>query len=464
MKTTDLLRRAGRSLKNAKARTILTSLAIAVGAFTLTITLAAGNGIRDYTDRLIANNFDPAESIVGRDKEIENNGAPNTAPKEFSESVANVSLGGGGGGSLQIEQVTDKDIAELKTFSFVEQVRPNYQLNIRYITRDDQKKYTLSAQAYNPGQKPELDAGSLPESGDVAEGEVLLPNTYLALLGFKDANDAIGKKVELNVQKPFSQEAVADYVARVQAGLIVPTTGQGGAEQETKTVSYTVRGVTKQGAANLSFAALPVVLGDADAKALYDYTTQGTPQYGKYIYAYVRVKDGANIESANAAKAELQAKGYTVQTSQDIQKTITQFIDILQILVAVFGVITVIASIFGIVNTMYISVLERTREIGLMKALGMRGKDVSWLFRLEAAWIGFLGGTIGAATAFVLGFLLNPWLTETLGLGAGNSILRYDPLQITGLILILIFVAIFAGWLPARKAARLDPIEALRTE
>lgn len=463
MRATDLVRRAARSLKHAKARTILTSLAIAVGAFTLTITLAAGNGIRAYTDRLIANNFDPAESVVGRDKEIESTGAPNTAPKEYNESVANLNVGGQGA-SIQIEQITDKDIAELKTFSFVEAVRPNYQLNVRYITREGQKQYTLSAKAYNPGQKPELDAGDLPSSGDIPEGEVLLPNDYIKLLGFKDANDAIGKTVELNVQQPFSQAAVTDYLSKLQTGQLSPQAATGSAAQQTKTVTLKVRAVTKPGAASLSIAGQPVFIGDADAKILYDYTTKNTPQYGKYVYAYVRVKDGANQANAEAAKTELHAKGYTVQTSQDIQKTITQFIDVLQILVGVFGVITVIASVFGIINTMYISVLERTREIGLMKALGMRGKDVSWLFRLEAAWIGFLGGAIGAGVAIVLGVSLNPWLTKTLGLGDGNSILIFNPVQIGGLILILIAIAILAGWLPARKAAKLDPIEALRTE
>jgi len=92
MKALDLIRRAGRSLKSAKVRTILTSLAIGVGAFTLTATLAAGNGIRDYTDRLISNNFDPAELIVGRDPEIENSGAPNTSPKEYDASVSNLTV------------------------------------------------------------------------------------------------------------------------------------------------------------------------------------------------------------------------------------------------------------------------------------------------------------------------------------------------------------------------------------
>ena len=119
---------------------------------------------------------------------------------------------------------------------------------------------------------------------------------------------------------------------------------------------------------------------------------------------------------------------------------------------------------FGIVNTMYISVLERTREIGLMKALGMRGRHVGWLFRIEAAWIGLLGGAIGSGLALLIGTLINPWLTKTLNLGSGNSILIFDAWQIIGLITALILVAIAAGWFPARKAARLDPIDALRTE
>jgi putative ABC transport system permease protein len=457
----DLVRRAGRSLRNAKARTILTSLAIAVGAFTLTITLAAGNGIRAYTDRLIANNFDPTESIVGRDKEIENTGAPNTAPKEFSENVASMSVGGDGS-TLQLKQITDEDIEAIKKLSFVEQVRPNYQISVRYITREGQKKYTLSAQVYNPGQKPELAAGSLSKQGDIEKGSILLPNVYMKTLGFKSEKDALGKEVQIVAERPFSETAVRDYLTSLQSGMIDQSMTQ--PKAEAKTMTFKIIGVTKPGAAAISVGAMPVLLSDTDARELYDFTTKDTQQYGKYIYAFVRVKGGADAEVAAQAKAELKKRGYFVQTSQDIQKTITQLVDILQILVAVFGVITVIASVFGIVNTMYISVLERTREIGLMKALGMRGKDVSWLFRIEAAWIGFLGGVIGAAGAFALGVSLNPWLTNTLGLGKGNSILIFDFSQIAALILILIAVAIVAGYLPARKAAKLDPIEALRTE
>lgn len=87
MRYRDLVLRSARSLKSAKVRTFLTAMAIGVGGFTLTLTLAAGNGVRDYTSKLISSNFDPAELLVGRDREVSNTGSPNDKPQEYDETA-----------------------------------------------------------------------------------------------------------------------------------------------------------------------------------------------------------------------------------------------------------------------------------------------------------------------------------------------------------------------------------------
>ena len=128
-----------------------------------------------------------------------------------------------------------------------------------------------------------------------------------------------------------------------------------------------------------------------------------------------------------------------------------------------FGILALIVSVFGIVNTMYISVLERTQQIGLMKALGASKRDIGRLFRYEAAWVGTLGGVLGVAGAWAGATAFNPMISEKLSLGE-YSLLIFQPLAALGVVASLALVAIVAGWLPSRRAAKLDPIEALRTE
>lgn len=436
----DLIARSGRSIRTAKGRTILTALAIAVGAFALTLTLAASNGANSYVKKIISENFDPAELIVGKDEALFGRG-DNSKPKEYDPSYA-TSLSRAGA-SIQIKQLTDQDINQIKSLNGVTRVRENITANLQYITRDNQKKYIGNIAAINPFEKPDLLAGKIAQP--LSEGSLIIPEGYVSVLGFNSPQDAIGKKVKVVVSKP-----TADVRLSVQESII--------------TKEFTITAVFKRSTATQPGTELYMYAGLDDTRALQDINTQGTSAYRKYTFVFVQVRDGENPQKLEAVQNTLKGQGYVAQSVKDTQETLTGFITVLQGIVVGFGAIAIIASVFGVVNTMYISVLQRTREIGLMKALGMRKRDIGRLFRLEAAWIGFLGGIIGSLIAVGLGISMNPWITQKLDLGKGNSLLIFKPLQVVSLIIILMLVSILAGWLPSRKAAKLDPIEALRTE
>jgi len=452
MKTFDIVRRAGRSLKHAKARTILTSLAIAVGAFTLTLAIAAGEGARQYANTLLTTNIDPQILAIAKDKSFFSGGQ--TGPQEYDP---NASLLTRAGGRTVVKQLTQDDITAIAARSDIASINPAYTINAQYITRPNQKKYTADVTQYDSGVTQTVTAGSLPAlRTQIADGEIALPEAYVPLLGFKYAQDAIGSTVTLHLER-----TPTPTQAQIQAALAQgPAALQQLGVAQPKDVQLKVVAVVGKSATALT-ATSNIQVSNIQARQLSDFSTEGTSSYHKYSIVTASVKQGVDPASVKQA---LVAKGYGVETAKDLQGLLFTIVNILQGIVIGFGVLALITSVFGIINTQYISVLERTREIGLMKALGMRGRHVSRLFQFEAAWIGFLGGTIGALVAVAAGLALNPWITKQLTLGEGNYLLIFQPLPIVLLVIALMAIAMLAGYFPARKAAKLDPIEALRTE
>jgi len=455
MKVIDTLRRSNRSLLSAKARTLLTAMAIGVGAFALTLTLSASNGAQQFVDKIITDNFDPTELIVSADEAVFNR-VDTSKPQEYDDSFGEVASQAGA--PTQVKQLDQEDIDKIMKIDGVDSVREGVSVSLKYITRDDQKKYVGVIGTFSPYQKPDLLAGQIPT--ELNNKQLLLPEGFLSSLGFSNADDAVGKTVKLVVSK----QSGTDISSQAQNGIFINQQVVDQLKEQTEySEDFTVAAVLKKPVTSQPGTELYMYAGINDTKRLNDITKEGTPGYQKYSYIFVKVKDGTNPDKLLAVQDSLKNMGYTSQSVKDTQEFLNQIIGVLRGIVITFGMIALVASLFGVINTMYISVLQRTREIGLMKALGMRKKDVGRLFRFEAAWIGFIGGTLGAALAFAVGTLLNPWITKTLELG-DDSLLVFDIKQIVILILLLVIVATIAGLLPAHKAAKLDPIEALRTE
>lgn len=427
MKITDIIIRAGRSLRQAKARTLLTSLAIGVGAFTIVLSLAIGAGGRDYASNIITSNTNPQELFVQPKQDANNDPSK---PQKYTDSPTTSY------GNLSVKLLSQADVDKIATVDGVESVTPIYSIRAQYITTAGQDKYQVGIRSYNQGVKLDYSAGNS-DSIDTNDG-ILVTDNYIAPLGFSDAAAAIGKKVQIAVSKSTNAPS----------------------SQETKIFEFTIIGVVKSPVLAASPLSGMQIYKD-NIKAIYDYSQQGTATYGEYQGAIALAKNGADVK---VVKTDIEAAGkYEAQTAEDLMSFIFNFINVLQAILIGFGILAVLTSVFGIINTQYISVLERTQQIGLMKALGMRRRDVGRLFKIEAAWVGFLGGAIGSGLAIIAGTIGNPFISQALNIG-DTKLIVFEPLSVLAVVIGLVFVSVGAGILPARKAAKLNPIEALRTE
>ncbi len=433
MKLKDIISTAIGNSFRSRLRTTLTVVAIFVGAFTLTLTSSLGTGITSYIDTQVASIG--ASNVLTVRRAADDTAAVTKGPAPYDPATATSGDAGAfpGGGSFLPAPLTDADIASIGATTGIVSVDAVVNVRPSYIQSGSGQRFQLSVSSGLVVGDADLAAGAqLSPAGD---DELLLPTSYVNALGFASPQDAVGRVVTIGI---------ADYLGKMH-------------EHEATVV----------GVQNETLFGDSATLGQGLTNALLGIQDIGRPQTLRpgYIAANATIANDATDAQVAAIKANLADQGFAALTVKDQIGTIQTVIDAIVGVLDAFAIIALIAAAFGIVNTLLMSVQERTREIGLMKAMGMSGKSVFALFSAEAVFIGFLGSAIGAAVATVVGSIISGALSRTVLSGLeGLHVMQFAPSSIGLIMLVVMAIAFLAGTLPARQASRQDPIDALRYE
>lgn len=389
----------------------------------MTTGLAAG--INQTVDRIFEG-FGDDESIyvVPQMDASEQDGPPEYDPEAGADTDAGFGTG----------MLSASDIEAIENIDHVLSVETEIAAQVEYIETPDGGQYVSNLDFALNDTLAEVIAGELPDRGAM---EMTIPEDWMEAFGADSPEEIVGETVVIGAPNAVGQ------ISEVEAE---------------------VTGVTQGTLADVGFAPIPSVELTHEIFEINGEGYEGqNPE--SYIMAAVEVEDlEANEEAVKDALAEEGLWGLTVE---DQIAMFQQIIDTIAWVLAGFALIALLAASFGIVNTLLMSVQERTREIGLMKALGMSSGKVFGLFSMEAVVIGIMGSVFGIGLGLAAGFLADMALTAEdgpLGGFAELSLFAFNPLAVGGIFLLIVAIAFLAGSLPARRAAKKDPIEALRYE
>lgn len=430
MKFLDMVGTSASNLWRNKGRTFLTVIAIFIGAFTITLTSAVNSGVNDYINRQLSF-FGKENKSVQIIKNAEISGLSGGL-REYKEGESEVSQG-----SYSAPVLTGQDIEKLKKIEGLENVKPAENISGDYIEGVNGKKFVagnITSINENTDVKLDIKAGK-----DIStKNEAVISQDYIEGLGFKNAENALGKTIKMQFSNQFNGEK--------------------------KVYEFKVSGVMNKSLVQNQLT----VISNEFKKEILAFQQKNMPeaQKEKYFAATATLKpEFRNEEKLQMVKNAGDKEKYTITTYADQIKNLTNVVNAITGGLTVFGSIALLAASFGIINTLYMSVRERTREIGLMKAMGLSNGKIFQLFSIEAILIGVLGSILGILLASLAGAALNNFATANFLKGLEGFELTKFTLQNNTIITAAIaIVAFLAGALPARSASKKDPIEALRYE
>ena len=190
---------------------------------------------------------------------------------------------------------------------------------------------------------------------------------------------------------------------------------------------------------------------------------KGKP-YSYFIYnqAYVYADDMENVTAVQKAITDM---GFQANSQMEWIEQSQQTYNMIQLVLGGIGAISLFVAAIGIANTMMMSIYERTKEIGVIKVLGCDLRTIRNMFLLESGFIGFMGGVIGVAISYGIGFIMNHFLgIGQIMTGQAGNISRIPLWLAAAAVVFAIFVGMAAGFFPSLRAMHLSPLAAIRNE
>ena len=392
---------AFKNMKEKKMRNILVAVGASIGIMSIMLMLSIGNGIKTYIRDTMESLANPLAVEV-------------TMPEEENTSAM------GPEAFLSNTYFTQEDIDKLNTVEHVSAAEEHFSafaMGTAIASIDDKQAPLMMVSTLSQYSEYDLAEGTMAN-----KNEIIINEAVKEELG---VDDIVGKTITVSVQVDNRQIVIDTVVSGVLSG---ETSSMSGGMSQV----YLYYDDLKQACAEQDYDLMPTsIMLIADAE-----------------------------ENVDSIKSTVTDMGYGSSMQETMVETFTTRLDLFTGVLAGIAGISLLVSAIMILVVLYISVVERTREIGVMKAIGARRKDIRRIFISESFILGLAGGIIATVITFIIMFIGNAVIQSHFGV---NMIL-ISPYYVLFGIGISILISVLSGTLPAAKAAKLDPVESLRRD